>query len=206
MKEIFVLCPRIANLNLRACRKLSNAFPALLAQNLAPDLVSLNLGGNYNIDDAGVRQFLIGFSNISRLRELNLSGLQISDATILLIAEKCTSLTSLGLGYLDLRESTYLALLNRLGSQLDSLDLSWPSAVVGAANAQLSADFLINSLTNLCPRITSLDLSGNKNVTFDVLRELLERKFAQVNPSPLWSPHSYLQCVSLSAVARWKCA
>lgn len=184
MREVFSECPNIVHLNVRSCRKLTGSFMELIAQNRAPKLATLNVGGNYNIDDEGVRRLVTGFAHINKLQQLDLSGLSLSDATILLVAEKCTELTSIGLGYLDLRESTYATLFTNLGAQLETIDISWPSTVVPSSNNQISADFLLHSLSALCTRVTELDVSGNRNVTTDVLRELIERKLAQVSEAP----------------------
>lgn len=178
MRQCLRDCPALAHLNLRSCRKLTNNFMDVLIEGHAPHLLSLNIGGNYNINDDGIST-LLSYSNSSNLQELILSGLTIRDTTLLDVAEQCTSLVSLGLGHLDLRESVLREVLGRLGGRLEKLDLSWLNTVVPCYVPPPNADIIIDLLVGQCLRLVDLDLSGNKGITASHLADLIERKNAQ---------------------------
>ena len=171
-------CPHITHLNTKSCRKLSDAFLSTLVKNKTIKLESLDIGGNYNITDQAVHSFVSSYHNISELKELNLSGLSLTDDTISLVVKRCSSLVSIGLGYLDLKEGTYREVFDTLGHQLVHVNLSWSSSVMPARCMQPGADFLVDCLVTLCPVLREVDLSGNKNVTVQPITDLIDRKSA----------------------------
>ncbi|RYH12547.1 hypothetical protein EON65_37990 [archaeon] len=178
MEEVLMTCRNIKNLNLRSCRKLTNPFLDTLVKNRAIKLESLDIGGDYNITDLGVQAFLSSYHNISNLKELNLSGLVLTDDTILLVVKQCSSLVSLGVGYLDLKEATYMEVFRTLGPQLVHINISWSSSVMPSRCLQPKAEFLVDCLVSLCPVLREVDLSGNKNIILQSITDLIDRKSA----------------------------
>jgi hypothetical protein len=175
-------CPNIRKLNVRNCRKLTDDFLiSVIDSKYYQNLRELNIGGNFNINDKGVSYFIENNPYINEFTELILSGLQISDETIMLISRKCKSLTSLGLGYCDLKETTIQNLLTKIGSQLEVFDWSWPSSTSVVTNPQPSTFFVIDSLATLCPSLKEIDLTGNRNMSLQGIAELIERKLLSVS-------------------------
>lgn len=173
-------CPNIYRLNVRNCRKITDELLENIVTSNYNNLTEFDFGGNFNITDDGVRKFIDNYSSAAQITSLSISGLQISDETILLIAKKCKSLTSLGCGYLDLRETTIQTLMTKLGSQLEFFDWSWPSTAPVVRNVQPSAVFIVDTLTTLCPSLREVDLTGNRNLTLPNIIELIERKLTSV--------------------------
>jgi hypothetical protein len=173
-------CPNIFKLNLKNCRKLTDELLDNIVTSNYSNIIELDIGGNFNISDKGVSNFIENYPSTSHLTMLSLSGLQISDETILLIAKKCKNITSLGCGYLDLRETTVHTLMTKLGSQLEFFDWSWPSTTPVVRNVQPSAIFVVDTLTALCPSLREIDMTGNKNLTLSNMIEFVERKISSV--------------------------
>jgi hypothetical protein len=177
-------CPNLYKLNVRNCRKLTDEFlVSFINQKYYSNLRELNIGGNFNITDKGVSYFIENNPHMNEFTELMLSGLQISDETILLISKKCKSLIALGLGYCDLKETTIQHLLIKIGSQLEIFDWSWPSTNPVVTNPQPSTFFVIDSLATLCPSLKEIDLTGNRNMSLQSIAELIERKLLSVSLS-----------------------
>lgn len=175
---IFSRCPKLKVVQIGNCRKLTDDLLNGIANQQGLKFRQLDIGGNFNITDDGVRRFIKQYKHIHLLEELSLSGLPISDETVLLLCQQATSLKSLGLSYLDLKESTILTVLQTLGRQLEKLDMSWPSSTPHARNAQPSAVFLVDSIPSLCPMLTHLDLAANRNLTLPHVQEIIERKLS----------------------------
>lgn len=175
---IFARCPKLKVVQVGNCRKLTDEFLNGIVSQQGLKLRQLDIGGNFNITDDGVRNFIKQYRHINLLEELSLSGLPISDETILLLSQQATGLRSLGLSYLDLKESTILTVLQTLGKQLEKLDMSWPSSTPHARNTQVSAVFLVENIPALCPMLTHLDLTANRNLTLPHVQEIIERKLS----------------------------
>lgn len=176
LSSILTRCPLLRRLNVKNCRKVNDMFLYEITKLPALKLIALDLGGNFNITDEGVRFFLKNYRHISTLESISLSGLSISDETVLLLLQQCTGLLSLSLAYLDLKESTILQVLQVLGKQLEQLDLSWPSTTPNSRNTQPSSAFLIEHIPALCPMLTVLDLTANRNLQLPHVQEIIERK------------------------------
>lgn len=189
LQEVFRDCPALTHLNLRSCRKLGQKFIEVITSMAVPPLRSLNLGGNYNIDDQAMQCFLRGYPKLRLLQELNISGISIKDSTLLLLINQCPALRSLGLGYLDVNEQTLREVFLRLGGQVERLDLSWLSTTIPSYNLPPSPEFLVDSLVLYCTRLKEVDLSGNRVIFAPHLVDLIERKLAQVTfPPPVVQP------------------
>lgn len=188
MNAIMSRCPNLKRLNLKNCRKLTDglfqdilSFPSLT-------LLELNVGGNFNITDQGIRQFVQSYRNIHLLEDFGISGLDVRDETVSLMARRCTGLKVLQLAYLDIRESTLTELLQAIGPQLDKLDISWPSTTANAKNLQPSAAFIVDIISNNCPLLTELDVTANRSLQLKHVEELIDRKLSlQVCCSYLYS-------------------
>lgn len=176
-------CPNLMKLNIKNCRKLNDDLFHYIINNYNKtcQIIEFNIGGNFNITDDGIQFFINHYYKNDELIELSLSGLNISDETILLISKKCKSLISLGCGYLDLKETTIQTLMNQLGSQLEIFDWSWPSTNPVVQNVQPSAAFIVDTLTTLCPSLREVDLTGNRNLMLPHIIDFIERKLASVS-------------------------
>lgn len=174
-------CPNLIEINARNCRKLTDTFLSELTKQNTATILLLNIGGNFNFTDEGVRSFLEAYRPMARVQELVLSGLSVRDDTVLILSKRCKSLKSLGLGYLDLRESTLLEIFAKIGSGLERLDLSWPSTTPVCYNAQPSCVMLIDVLVRYCPNLVDVDVSGNRNFAVADVMELIERKLYAVS-------------------------
>jgi hypothetical protein len=185
-------CPNITKLNVKNCRKITNTIlegicrlaqsPSSSSKSKKLKILELNIGGNFNISDAGVRNFLEKYSVVAEMTEFSLSGLKISDDTLRLLAMRCKSIKRVGLSYLDLRETTYELLFKEVGNQLEVLDWSWSSTTPLSINInQPSAQFVVDSLVNSCINIKEVDLTGNKNLAVNHIVDLIEKKLAPVS-------------------------
>jgi hypothetical protein len=114
LKSVVEQCPNLVEINARNCRKLTDTLLFNLINENDAMILSLNIGGNFNITDSGVRSFIEHYRHAGDLQEFVVSGLVVSDETILAITKRCRSLKTLGLGYLDLHESTLQELFTRL--------------------------------------------------------------------------------------------
>lgn len=95
--NILQKCKNLKSLNIRNCRKItdislsyiSGLHPAM--KSTVNKIDSLNIGGNLNISEKGLIQF-ISSSKASDLRYLYISGLSINDNLLYLISRKCLKL------------------------------------------------------------------------------------------------------------------
>lgn len=181
ISDILDLCQHLTTLNVRNCRKLTDRFLQLLAKQAHIPLKHLNIGGDYNITNQGVKHFIETYPNIDKIEELILSGLSLEDDTINLIVKNCTSLKSLGLGYLDLEEGTWIHVLKTLGPQLEKLDISWPSTTPLSKNLPPNPQSVAEVLALECPGLVDIDLTGHRNFTLEDVVELLELRGGQVS-------------------------
>eukprot|EP01033_Poteriospumella_lacustris_P004607 gene4607-3300_t len=178
MNTVISRCPNLRRLNLKNCRKLNDDFLRDLVQYPNLILTELNIGGNFNITDTGIRLFLQQYRNIHALEEFGVSGLDVRDESVLLMARKFTGIKSLQLAYMDVRESTITELLQALGRQLERLDISWPSTTANVKNPQPAAKFLVEVICANCPLLTELDVTANRNLQLPHVQEIIDRKLS----------------------------
>eukprot|EP01034_Spumella_vulgaris_P021304 gene21304-27334_t len=144
----------------------------------------------------GVQQFVNTFKGIAKLKELNLSGLMITDEIITHISLHCPSLSAFGLGYSDVSEGGLLKLFTNIGSQLTKLNVSW----LASPHSPVSTSFLLESVSTYCPRLVDLDVSGMKSLTAAHLVQLVETRLAQYSNSPPdWSNFTTLHAKFISS-------
>lgn len=192
MNTVISRCPNLRRLNLKNCRKLNDDFLRDLVQYPNLILTELNIGGNFNITDAGIRLFLQQYRNIHALEEFGVSGLDVRDESVLLMARKFTGIKSLQLAYMDVRESTITELLQALGRQLERLDISWPSTTANVKNPQPAAKFLVEVICANCPLLTELDVTANRNLQLPHVQEIIDRKLSMQVTYFLWTS---LRCI-----------
>lgn len=171
-------CPNLRRLNVKNCRKLTNNFLDDILTFPSLTLQELNFGGNFNINDVGIRNFVRNYRNIHMLENFGFSGLEVQDETISLIGQKCFGLKVLEMAYLDVREATLADLLASIGRQLEKLDIAWLSTTPNAKNAQPAAKFIVDTLCTNCPLLTELDLTANRNLQLPHIQELVDRKLS----------------------------
>lgn len=179
LKTVMASCPNLRRLNVKNCRKLTDAFLEDILSFPSLSLLELNVGGNFNITDRGIRNFVTHYPAIHLLENFGVSGLEVHDDTVLLIGAKCTGLRHLQLAYIDVRESTIAELLQAIGRPLESLDISWLSTTSNAKNAQPSAKFIVDVICNNCAMLTELDVTANRNLQLPHVQEIIDRKLSQ---------------------------
>lgn len=183
LKSVVERCPNLVEINAKNCRKLTDTLLHNLVNQNSTKIISLNIGGNFNITDSGVRLFVENYRYANNMQDLIISGLVVSDETILAITKRFRSLKTLGLAYLDLHETTLQELFTKIGVGLERIDLSWPSTTPMARNPQPSCPVLIDNLSRCCPNLFDLDISGNKNFTVADVTDLIERRLYLVSYS-----------------------
>jgi hypothetical protein len=180
-------CPSVKYLNIRNCRKISDKVLNYLSRN-SSNIVSINLGGDINITLEGIKQYLQSNSS-SKLTELHLSGLMITEEIITLLSEKCLNLTKIGINYACINESCLRNFLDsELGRNLTLLHIAWISTpgFTSQINAQpeqtqISSDFFTEFLPYRCPVLEELDASGIKNVNSSTIQQYLENRWRLVD-------------------------
>ena len=124
IRDVLTQYPLIRRLNFRNCRKTTDASLKYL-QDLGKNLISVNIGGNFNITSAGIKTFLGSNPYVSNYEELYLSGLPLNDDNILLISKNCVKLISLSISYANVTEDTLSKLLSSNGNNLQRLHIAW---------------------------------------------------------------------------------
>ena len=190
-------CKKLQSLNIRNCRKITDkSLDVIIAR--GPHLISLDIGGAVNIKEPGLAN-LVASKKISSLRELNLSGLPLTTESLQILARSGQRLTSVGLGYTDLGEYALREFIKARGHQLEKLGLHWictsPHRSDDPDYKQLSTEFICDFLPYECPRLTDLDVSGQKNINVPSLLQLLDTKKTQSETNPgQWNPLKVLKC------------
>ncbi len=179
LADVLESCPGLISINVRNCRKITDKFLETLVKNPRSQLQELDIGGNFNMTNFGVRTFIEKFAGASRLTLFSVSGLPVLDDTVRLMVKKLKSITTLGLAYLDLSEQTWENTLKELGTQLVKIDISWPSTTPLARNPQPSADKLVECIVN-CPNLVDIDITGNKMFSYSHVVDLVEQRYSQV--------------------------
>jgi hypothetical protein len=176
---ILQMCPMIKHLGLQSCRKLSNQCLETVTR-LGRNIDSLQLGGNFNITNDGLVNFL-RTENVAQLVELSFAGLPLSDEVLMLIGRKCQLLRKLSFAYCICTEASLRTMLTQVGGQLESLSVAWiGTALPDIADYQITSDFIADFLPRYCPKLKDLDVCGLKNITATSLLGLLDYKLQQV--------------------------
>ena len=145
--NIIPKCPLLKKLNIRNCRKLSDkSIDFLITQNKI-QLEYLNIGGNFNISNLGLQNFLNNYKNFISLHTFELSGLPIDDTILNLISTKCISIVNIGIGYSDISEDVFAKFIDKVGHRLSKLNISWLSQISMPINFQMNGNFIIDLLS-----------------------------------------------------------
>ena len=168
-------------------------------------VTSLYLGGNTNITEKGLYQFITNTNNnnnniISNLTEFYISGLYINNTILNLITKQCHNLTKIGINYACITEDILRQFLTIHGSNLIVLHIAWLSTPIhttttsdntttttdtgtggtGTGNVtaekQLTPEFFSDFLPSACPKLVELDVCGIKSVTGPVIKQYLDSR------------------------------
>lgn len=108
-------CNQLKYLDIENCRKISDkGVDGLVSSKRKLD--SINIGGDYNITNTGLKKFVTKFPNLRDLRHLHVSGLDINDDIIYSIVDNCSDLTSLSISFADISEDALNTLLDKFGN------------------------------------------------------------------------------------------
>ena len=165
-------------------------------------VTSLNLGGNTNITEKGLYQFITSSTTtnnnnnniISNLIELYISGLYINNTILTHITKQCHNLTKIGINYACITEDVLRQFLTVHGSNIIVLHIAWlftpihttattsdtTTTGTGTGNVttekQLTPEFFSDFLPNACPKLVELDVCGIKSVTGPVIKQYLDSR------------------------------
>jgi len=177
--DVLNRCESLTYLDVENCRKLSDrCIDALI--NSKRRLEAINIGGDYNITPQGLSRFINRYSGLEDVKVLHISGLCINDEIIYGIIKRCVSLTVLGISYADISETALSALLDKFGSQLEKLNLSWLGNMTPNVHGVIHGGTLSDMISSKCPKLTELDISGIKTVHLPNISNLLDFKIQQV--------------------------
>jgi hypothetical protein len=178
ISDILDLCPSLQNLCIRNCRKLTD--DALVSiQKKSKCINILSIGGNINMTASGLQRFINNYSSAHSLRELHVSGLPLSPEVLAAVAKRCPSLRKLSIGYAIVAPETLESFLQQVGGGLDSLSIAWAELVSSSSSAAPPAP-LLDTVGRHCAQLTSLDLTGVKNVNTAALTQFIDYKYSQV--------------------------
>lgn len=176
---ILLKCSRIQKLNIRNCRKITYTALDHIIQKKTTILTSLNIGGDLNISEDGIYQF-IKSPVTSQLTELYLSGLAVNDKLLQLLSKQCKHLKKVGLNYSNVTERVLREFLISIGSNMQVLHMAWigsPGIAYPVDNndkTHFSPEFFTEFLSRTCPCIVELDVSGLKSITEKVLQQYFD--------------------------------
>ena len=121
--DILTRCNQLKYLDIENCRKISDkGVDGLVCSKRKLD--SINIGGDYNITNTGLKKFITNFPNLRDLRHLHVSGLDINDDVIYSIVDNCSDLTSLSISFADISEDALNTLLDKFGNTVSIILLS----------------------------------------------------------------------------------
>ena len=134
-------CPHIHSLNIQNCRKITdktlNYLTSTQSSSIQMCVTSLNLGGNTNITEKGLYQFITSSTTnnnnnniISNLIELHISGLYINNTILTHITKQCHNLIKIGINYASITEDVLRQFLTIHGSNLIVLHIAWLSTPI----------------------------------------------------------------------------
>lgn len=93
------------------------------------------------------------------------------------------------MGYAILTPETFHTFIEQVGAGLEKLSIAWAEVAVvnplamqssSALQGPTAAEFL-ESVRTCCPLLTSLDLTGVKNVNSSLIQQFLDYKCSQVS-------------------------
>jgi hypothetical protein len=180
IEKLLEICLQLQRIEIRNCRKLTDLSLGTLIES-APHIIHINIGGNFNMTENGILQFIEKHPNRHNFLSLNISGLPISEQTLDSLTKNCVSLKSLGIGYALITEAMVRKYLEKNGNRLESLCISWltpPYSLEG-----VSGD-LIDFIAKTCPRLHTLDISGLKNITSYAIGNFIDSKRTRVSSPP----------------------
>ena len=178
INQILSICLLLKTIEIRNCRKLTDLSIQYLNE-LGSNLVNINIGGNFNITEAGVLQLIQEHPNRHSFQSLNISGLPITEGTLESLSLHCTTLKYLGIGYAIISEISIRKYLEISGMRLECLILSWITPPLGYLDS-LSFD-LLDYIARTCPKLHTLDISGLKNMSYNAILSFIETKRAKVS-------------------------
>ena len=181
LQKILQSCPSLTDVSIRNCRKQTDDASDCLIKHCR-HLTRLNIGGNINMTTDGIIHLLRNHPNNRHFRELYLSGLPITEAVLDTLVQRCPALTHISIGYAIITESVLRRFLQARGGDLISLNISWMTAFDAKDN--ISVDIL-DCILSTCPRLTSLDVSGLRNITVQAVQAFIEQKKLQASDTVL---------------------
>jgi hypothetical protein len=177
ISDIFDLCPLLQNLCIRNCRKLTDAALVTI-QKKSKCLHVLSIGGDINMTDTGLQQFISNYPHAHTLVELHISGLPITPGVLSAIAKRCPALVKFSIGYAVITQQTFRSFVEKSGSELEFLSLAWAESV--AQVDAVSSEFL-DHVGQYCAKLVSLDITGVKNVNLLAITQFVDYKYSQVS-------------------------
>ena len=169
-------CRKLRKLNIQNCRKLTDKCLEDISSS-GLQLVSLDIGGNMNMTEQGVVRFLKSYPSAQSLKELNLSGLPVTETVLQALVDRCRAVETLGIAYALVHEEDVKQLLSRIGHRLKKLNIAWLPCNDTSDTYSISFFDHINAT---CPVLVALDLSGMRTVTAATLQKFLEARGLQV--------------------------
>lgn len=176
LKRILQICPSLINVQIRNCRKMTDASAGCLITHCKM-LRRINMGGNANMSPDGLLNLVRNHPNNKNFEELYLSGLPITEEILQAVVECCPKLAEISIGYAIITDNVLRNFLQSIGPRLQRLSISWMTAF--DANDSVSSDIL-EFIASTCPRLTSLDVSGLRNITVQSIQQFVETKKMQV--------------------------
>jgi hypothetical protein len=169
-------CPIISEIYIQNCRKITSRTLLDIASS-GRNIIAIDVGGNTNITEEGLIQFLKMYRYTSTIRFLNLSGLELTGAVLSVIAERCSSVEVLGIAYVRAQEDNVRFIITALGRKLKKLNIAW--APCGDTSQNYPPEFF-DILAQSCPQLTDLDVCGVRTVTAWSLQRYIDLRLAQV--------------------------
>jgi hypothetical protein len=168
--QILKGCTSLSSINLENCRKLSDVSLTHMVHH-GQALVSVDIGGNFNMTTNGIAELIRNHGNRSKFVGLHISGHVVPDWLLQLITDKLKRLQQLSIGYTLVPTAHIIALLTRRPN-IRKLRVHWCT--------QINEEFI--KFVPQCPALQTLDLTGIKTISDQMLIEMME---AKMHPAPL---------------------
>jgi hypothetical protein len=130
-----------------------------------------------NMTEQGVIQFIKSYPSVHIIKELNISGLPVTEAVLAALVEHCPSIDTLGIAYALVREENVRFLLQHIGGNLKKLNIAW---LPSNDTADTYGFGFFEHLNATCPSLVALDLCGMRTVTAANLQKFLEARALKV--------------------------
>uniref|UniRef100_K3WUL8 F-box domain-containing protein n=1 Tax=Globisporangium ultimum (strain ATCC 200006 / CBS 805.95 / DAOM BR144) TaxID=431595 RepID=K3WUL8_GLOUD len=163
-------CPDIKDLNIENCRKLTDLSLDHLRKH-APKLLSIDIGGNFNMTIQGITKFIEKHPNHAKFTRVHISGHPVTDNTLKTIMSKCRKIHSLSIGYCAVSDDAVIALLKKRDA-MSRLCLHWNVAIT---------DQLMHYIATSGRNIQELNLCGVKSVSADAIVSAIHVKMGATN-------------------------